>query len=84
MEVHKEGQSVFIAVNDHGVGIAKEEMKRIFDKFYRVPNHMKKQPRGSGLGLTLTQHIVEAHKGKIELESEPGKGSKFTIRLPLS
>jgi signal transduction histidine kinase len=83
VEVRKESQSVIVSVKDHGVGIAKEELKKIFDKFYRVPNPMKKQPRGSGLGLTLTKHIVEAHKGKIEVESEPGKGSRFTIRLPL-
>jgi len=84
VEIRKEKQSVLISVKDHGVGIAKEELKRIFDKFYRVPNAMKKQARGSGLGLTLTKHIVEAHKGKIEVDSEPGRGSKFTIRLPLS
>ena len=84
VEVHKEGQSVSITVKDHGVGIAKEELKKIFDKFYRVPNPMKKHPRGSGLGLTLTMHIIEAHKGKIDVESEPGEGSKFTIRLPLT
>ncbi|RLD56843.1 MAG: hypothetical protein DRI97_06620 [Bacteroidetes bacterium] len=83
VEVRKESQSVIVSVKDHGAGIAKEELKKIFDKFYRVPNPMKKQPRGSGLGLTLTKHIVEAHKGKIEVESEPGKGSRFTIRLPL-
>jgi two-component system phosphate regulon sensor histidine kinase PhoR len=75
--------SVMISVTDHGIGIAKGEMKKIFDKFYRVPNHRSKQTRGSGLGLTLTLHIIEAHGGSIEVESEPGKGSSFTLRLPV-
>lgn len=84
VEIRLETNSVMITVEDHGVGIAREELKRIFDKFYRVPDNMVKQPRGSGLGLTLTRHIIEAHSGTIEVNSVPGKGSRFTIRLPLS
>ena len=81
--IRNEKQSVTISVKDHGIGIAREELKKIFDKFYRVSKNMKKQPSGSGLGLTLTKHIVEAHKGKIEVASETGRGSRFTIRLPI-
>ena len=84
VEVCMESDAAIISVTDHGVGIAREELKKIFEKFYRVPNNMVKQPRGSGLGLTLTKHIIEAHRGTIEADSEPGKGSTFTIRLPLS
>ena len=83
VEIRREANSAIIAVTDHGVGIVKDELKKIFNKFYRVPNNMVKQPRGSGLGLTLTRHIVEAHSGTIEVDSEPGKGSRFTIRLPV-
>jgi len=82
VEVRREEQSVLISVRDKGVGIAREELKKIYSKFYRVPNKMQEQARGSGLGLTLTKHIVDAHKGLIEVQSEPGKGSTFTISLP--
>jgi len=75
--------SALISVTDHGVGISKEQLKRIFDKFYRVQTTKAKKTRGSGLGLTLAKHIIEAHEGRIEAESEVGKGSKFTIRIPL-
>jgi len=83
VEVHKNSTSALISVTDHGVGISKEQLKRIFDKFYRVPTTKAKKTRGSGLGLTLAKHIIEAHEGRIEAESEVGKGSKFTIRIPL-
>jgi signal transduction histidine kinase len=83
VEISREKDLVKISVADHGIGMAKGELKRIFDKFYRVPNYTVKQARGSGLGLTLTRHIIEAHGGTIDVESEPGKGSRFTIRLPV-
>jgi len=83
VEVHKDSTSALISVTDHGVGISKEQLKRIFDKFYRVPTTKAKKTRGSGLGLTLAKHIIEAHGGRIEAESEVGKCSKFTIRIPL-
>jgi signal transduction histidine kinase len=83
VKIHKNSTSALISVTDSGVGIAKEELKKIFDKFYRVPATKQKEKRGSGLGLTLAKHIIEAHGGAIEVESEVGKGSKFTIRIPL-
>ena len=84
VEIVRETNSVLISVTDQGIGIAREELKKIFNKFYRVPNNMAKRPRGSGLGLTLTSHIVEAHRGNIEVDSKPGRGSRFSIRLPLT
>ncbi len=83
VEVRKDSNSALISVTDHGVGISKEELKKIFDKFYRTPTSKAKETRGSGLGLTLAKHIIEAHGGTIEVESEVGKGSNFTIRIPL-
>jgi signal transduction histidine kinase len=65
------------------VGIPKEELKKIFDKFYRVSTAKTRETRGSGLGLTLAKHIVEAHGGEVQVESEPGKGSMFMVRIPL-
>ena len=79
----KDSTSALISVKDHGIGISKEELKKIFDKFYRVTSAKAKKTRGSGLGLTLSKHIIEAHGGTIEVESEPGNGSKFTIKIPL-
>ena len=83
VEVGKNLSTALISVVDHGVGIAKEELKKIFEKFYRVPAPRGEEKRGSGLGLTLVKHIVEAHGGTIEVESEVGEGSKFTIKIPL-
>jgi len=83
VKVHKNSNSAMISVTDNGVGIAKEEMKKIFDKFYRVPTTKVEEARGSGLGLALVKHIVDAHDGTIEVESELGQGSKFTIKIPL-
>ena len=83
VKVWKDSDSAMFSVTDHGVGISKEEMKKIFDKFYRVSTTGTKETRGSGLGLTLAKRIVEAHGGRIDVESEVGKGSKFTVNIPL-
>jgi signal transduction histidine kinase len=83
VEVRKNSTSALISVTDRGMGIYKEQLKKIFDKFYRVPSTEVKETKGSGLGLTLAKHIIDEHGGTIEVESEVGKGSKFTIRIPL-
>ncbi len=83
VKVQKDSTSASISIADRGVGIPKDELKKIFDKFYRVSTARTKETRGSGLGLTLAKHIVEAHGGTIEVESEVGKGSIFTVRIPL-
>ena len=83
VKVFRNSNSAMISVTDSGVGIAKEELKKIFDKFYRVPTTKVRETRGSGLGLALAKHIIEAHGGSIKVESEVGKGSKFTIKIPL-
>ena len=70
-----------LIADDHPV--VREGLKKIFDKFYRVPTTETKDTKGSGLGLTLAKHIIEAHGGTIEVESEVGKGSTFTIKIPL-
>jgi len=76
------GRWVKLIVQDHGVGIAPRDRKRIFERFYRVDNLLTRRTEGSGLGLAITRKIVEAHGGRISVESEVGKGSRFTIKLP--
>ncbi|HEY7409100.1 MAG TPA: HAMP domain-containing sensor histidine kinase [Vicinamibacteria bacterium] len=84
LEVRREGDHLLVAVADRGIGVAKGEQKKIFDKFYRSADSLVHDTKGSGLGLTLVRHIMEAHGGRVELESTPGKGSTFTLVLPIS
>jgi signal transduction histidine kinase/tetratricopeptide (TPR) repeat protein len=78
-----EERSVVIQVVDFGLGIQRDDMDKIFDRFYRGGDELTRTVKGSGLGLTLVKQIVEAHRGGIQVESEPGKGSVFTMTLPL-
>jgi signal transduction histidine kinase len=78
------GSDLSIEIADHGIGIPRAEQAKIFEKFYRVGNGLVHDVKGSGLGLSLVKHIIEAHKGSISVESEVGQGSRFTILLPLS
>jgi signal transduction histidine kinase len=75
---------VTLAVQDHGLGIPREEQTRIFERFYRVSTGLVHNVKGSGLGLAIVKHIVEAHQGHVTLESTPGQGSTFTLHLPLA
>ena len=71
-----------ISVQDFGIGIKKEELGKVFDRFYRGGDELTRTVKGSGLGLTLVKQIVEAHRGKVHVESEPGQGSTFSMKLP--
>ncbi|WP_437946791.1 ATP-binding protein [Sorangium sp. So ce296] len=76
-------RSALITVRDNGKGIARTEHKRIFEKFYRVDDLLARQQEGSGLGLSIVKHVIRAHGGRILVDSEPGRGSTFTLVLPL-
>jgi signal transduction histidine kinase len=78
-----DGQRILISVSDSGIGIARSEHKKVFEKFYRAESSLVHDTKGSGLGLALVRHIVEAHGGEVELTSAPDQGSTFTIVLPL-
>ena len=75
---------VEIAVADHGPGIPPDELVEIFKPFFRGALARELQVRGSGLGLSLVQEIVEAHGGKISVQSVPGQGTQFIVRLPVA
>lgn len=78
-----EGDLVRVSVADQGMGIPKEHLSKVFDRFHRVDNRDTRTVGGTGIGLYLVKHLVEAHGGKIWVESEVGKGSTFTFELPL-
>jgi signal transduction histidine kinase/PAS domain-containing protein len=80
----KEDHSVLISVCDEGIGIPKEDLPHIFDRFYRSPHALQAAVAGTGLGLYTTKAIVESHRGEIWLESEKGKGTTVYVRLPLA
>jgi len=75
-------KSLVISVTDSGLGIPKEHLARIFERFYRVDRDRSREMGGTGLGLSIVKHIVEAHRGTVEAQSELGRGSTFTITFP--
>jgi signal transduction histidine kinase len=83
VSLYRTNGSVKLQVADHGIGIAPTEQHKIFEKFYRVGDPLVHNTKGSGLGLSLVRHIVHAHGGDVAVDSTPGKGSTFTITLPV-
>jgi signal transduction histidine kinase/tetratricopeptide (TPR) repeat protein len=79
----KEERNLVITVQDFGIGIEKDKIDKIFDRFYRGGDELTRTVKGSGLGLTLVKHIVDAHHGSVHIESELEQGSTFSLKLPL-
>ena len=82
VKAKEEGECVVIEVSDTGIGIPQKDIPFVFDEFFRVKNKKTRHITGSGLGLSIVKKIVEAHRGSIEVRSEEGKGSTFTVFLP--
>jgi signal transduction histidine kinase len=83
VSLYRTNGSVNLEVRDRGIGIRANEQEKIFEKFYRCGDPLVHNVKGSGLGLSLVRHIARAHGGDVRVESDPEKGSKFTIALPL-
>ncbi|MDH4219958.1 MAG: ATP-binding protein [Candidatus Aminicenantes bacterium] len=83
VDVKQDNSDVVIEVRDRGIGIPSHELNRIFDKFYQGRSTARQSGKGTGLGLTMVKHTVEAHGGRIVVESQVGEGSTFTIILPI-
>lgn len=82
MNVKREDDSLVLTVADTGIGIAREDQERIFERFYRVDKSHSKETGGTGLGLSIVKHAALLHHGKIQLESTPGAGTRIEIRFP--
>ncbi len=76
------GQWVDISVADHGVGIPRRDLERVFERFYRVDRARSRETGGTGLGLAIVRHVASNHRGEVRVESQEGEGSTFTLRLP--
>jgi two-component system phosphate regulon sensor histidine kinase PhoR len=84
LHLRKDARHAVIDVTDRGLGISPGDQSRIFDKFYRVATAENRLITGTGLGLTLVEHVSKAHGGTVTVRSRPGEGSTFSIAIPLS
>lgn len=83
VKLYEKEKHAVIEVEDQGIGIEASEIERLFERFYRVDRARSRNSGGTGLGLSIVKHLIEAHHGKVDVESTVGVGTKFTIQLPL-
>jgi signal transduction histidine kinase len=82
LRVFVEDGQIYFCVSDNGTGMSRRSAKKIFKRFYQVDRSLSRRGQGCGLGLSIAKFIVDAHKGSISVDSKPGEGSTFTVRLP--
>jgi two-component system sensor histidine kinase SenX3 len=78
-----DGRWIDISVEDHGIGIPRRDLERVFERFYRVDRARSRETGGTGLGLAIVRHVANNHSGEVRVESQEGEGSTFTLRLPV-
>jgi two-component system phosphate regulon sensor histidine kinase PhoR len=83
IQTNNKQEGILLSIEDNGIGMSKETVKHIFDKFYRIPTGNIHNVKGFGLGLYYVKNMVDAHGGHVEVNSEINKGSRFDIYLPL-
>jgi signal transduction histidine kinase len=83
VDVDREGGYGVVRITDHGIGVPPRLQSKIFRKFYRVQTDAGSGPQGTGLGLAIVDHVMRGHAGFVRVESEPGRGSTFTLHFPL-
>ena len=83
IETYEKHNKIFVSVKDHGIGIPKEDIDHIFERFYRVDKSHSRAIGGTGLGLAIARNAVIVHRGAVKVHSEEGVGTVFTIRIPL-
>ena len=84
IETKRSGSSVLVSVVDHGPGIAREHLPRVTERFYRVDPARSRESGGTGLGLAIVKHIIERHRGSLDIRSDLGVGTTVTVRLPIA
>jgi signal transduction histidine kinase len=82
--IHHPPSTIHLSVSDRGPGIPPAEHEKIFERFYRRGSELRRETQGVGIGLSIVKHIIAAHGGRVIVESEPGKGSRFVIELPIT
>ena len=78
-----DGRWIDLSVADHGIGIPRRDLERVFERFYRVDRARSRETGGTGLGLAIVRHVASNHAGEVRVESLEGEGSTFTLRLPV-
>jgi two-component system sensor histidine kinase SenX3 len=83
VQARTDGRWVDLDVRDHGIGIPRRDLERVFERFYRVDRARSRETGGTGLGLAIVRHVASNHAGEVQVESAEGEGSTFTLRLPV-
>jgi len=84
VQAARRGSEIVLSVSDDGIGISKDDLPRIFERFYRADKARTRELGGTGLGLAIVKHIAQLHGGRVEAESEPGRGTSIRVVLPIA